>query len=289
MKPTAVSSDEAFSLNGMLHGKDKSQIKLVNFNYKGSFRAASELGQVRESPALGPKQQQQRPRRKSIQQIEIERTYMVNRSRRLPNSCSSGYRSSSSTSSCSSGGHSNDDMFASEYLQSTATTSGNVYSFEIETSTPLRKRRRVDQQTDLLLMATSVRPLSSLLYSRQVEEEQDTIGHDMCHECVHHHHHHNETAALADESTQVPVDSPVLIESTFNNSSLSNLSDDLIILQTAHVTTNTPRTVATAENDWNLFVIDKYAHETNVTFEQHLIPKWAVNSQLNLALASQFN
>jgi hypothetical protein len=44
---------------------------------------------------------------------------------------------------------------------------------------------------------------------------------------------YNDVALMLDESTQVPVDSPVLIESTFNTSSCSNLSDDLIILQTA--------------------------------------------------------
>lgn len=46
-------------------------------------------------------------------------------------------------------------------------------------------------------------------------------------------------ALFMDQSTQVPVDSPVLIESTFNNSSLSNLSDDLIIVQqTGHQETS---------------------------------------------------
>ena len=44
---------------------------------------------------------------------------------------------------------------------------------------------------------------------------------------------YNNIAQLMDQSTQIAIDEPILIESTFNTSSCSNLSDDLIILQTA--------------------------------------------------------
>ena len=51
----------------------------------------------------------------------------------------------------------------------------------------------------------------------------------------------NNVAQLMEESTQVAVDEPVLVESTFNTSSCSNLSDDLIILQTQPTPQQRPR------------------------------------------------
>lgn len=77
-----------------------------------------------------------------------------------------------------------------------------------------------------------------------------------------------------DESTQIQVDSPVLIESTFNTSSCSNLSDDLIILQTAasSYSNNKPK----LSGDGTLLFLN-----------QNEIPKWALGPQLNLAVVNQ--
>jgi hypothetical protein len=108
----------------------------------------------------------------------------------------------------------------------------------------------------------------------------------------------NDMVQFLDESTQIPVDEPVLLESTFDSSSCSNLSDDLIILQTAipQKPTNKPmsskkksanKSVNKSSNktNWNLFVINKYNEDSEIAFEQ--IPKWAVGTELNLALVNQ--
>jgi len=109
---------------------------------------------------------------------------------------------------------------------------------------------------------------------------------------------HNNMVQFLDESTQIPVDEPVLLESTFNSSSCSNLSDDLIILQTAmpqkpiskptsskRKSINKSMNKTSNKTNWNLFVINKYNEDSNVAFEQ--IPKWAVGTELNLALVNQ--
>lgn len=69
-----------------------------------------------------------------------------------------------------------------------------------------------------------------------------------------------------DQSTQLQIETPVLIESTFNTSSCSHLSDDLIILQTA---------VCKAQSNNDLILNNRD------------IPNWAHGPQLNLAVVNQ--
>ena len=80
-----------------------------------------------------------------------------------------------------------------------------------------------------------------------------------------------------DQSTQIQIDSPVLIESTFNTSSCSDLSDDLIILQ-APVRTVTPNTYIAAT--------PKVAAD-DLLLNAERIPDWACGPQLNLAVVNQ--
>ncbi len=80
-----------------------------------------------------------------------------------------------------------------------------------------------------------------------------------------------------DESTQIQVDSPVLIESTFNTSSCSNLSDDLIILQTA----------TTSSSSYSNKPKFSGADGTLLFLNHNEIPKWALGPQLNLAVVNQ--
>lgn len=128
----------------------------------------------------------------------------------------------------------------------------------------------------------------------------------------------NDLSQLVDQSTQAYVESPVLVESTFNTSSVSNLSDDLIILQTqaqpprnGFVCASTMKKSATKKrsfnnssfrkamtttkksvggesesaNDWNLLVINKFCNNTNCSLEN--IPEWAMGNNLNVALVNQ--
>ena len=86
---------------------------------------------------------------------------------------------------------------------------------EISTSTPLISRKKFIQ--------TRNKPEDSV---NTAASDLEIIEQDSC-----------DNAAIylnqMDQSTQVLADQPVLVESTFNTSSLSNLSDDLLILQTA--------------------------------------------------------
>lgn len=84
-----------------------------------------------------------------------------------------------------------------------------------------------------------------------------------------------------EDSTQVFIDNPVLIESTFNNSSCSNISDDLIIIEHRKC----PRKLIEIERSWNSLMINKYHENTNASFNE--IPSWANGNQLNLALVNQ--
>ena len=95
---------------------------------------------------------------------------------------------------------------------------------------------------------------------------------------------------LMDQSTQLQVDSPVLIESTFDTSSCSNLSSDLIILQTGFNARSTQQPqqhlstfVQTSINETNVRLINRFAEHNS--FDQ--VPDWALGNNLNLALVNQ--
>jgi len=77
-----------------------------------------------------------------------------------------------------------------------------------------------------------------------------------------------------DDSTQV-IDAPVLIESTFDTSSCSNLSSDLIILQTGYL--NTCNSVSGS--------VQKQRQEQEMLC--HGVPEWAKGFKLNLAVVNQ--
>lgn len=110
-------------------------------------------------------------------------------------------------------------------------------------------------------------------------------------------------AYLLDQSTQAPIDAPVLVESTFNTSSLSNLSDDLIILQTAKPAPKfnmTPLTNSTRINNSDMVnkkrkcspfgsIKSKLARqdETHSFAVLNQTPDWANGYQLNMALVNQ--
>jgi len=82
-----------------------------------------------------------------------------------------------------------------------------------------------------------------------------------------------------DQSTQIQIDSPVLIESTFNTSSCSDLSDDLIILQTAATTNTNTNTTSTANAA--SFV------GNDLLLNANQVPDWARGPQLSLAVVNQ--
>jgi hypothetical protein len=88
-------------------------------------------------------------------------------------------------------------------------------------------------------------------------------------------------SVLDEDSTQIIIDNPVLIESTFNNSSCSNISDDLIIVEHRKC----PRKLIEIERSWNSMMINRYHDNTNASFNE--IPSWANGNQLNLALVNQ--
>jgi hypothetical protein len=77
-----------------------------------------------------------------------------------------------------------------------------------------------------------------------------------------------------DESTQVQADAPVLLESTFNTSSCSNIDDDLIILKHAF---KSDERVAASHTNANSILINKYHDDTYASFTD--IPSWANGKQ----------
>ena len=78
-----------------------------------------------------------------------------------------------------------------------------------------------------------------------------------------------------DESTQVQVDEPILIESTFDTSSCSNLSSDLIILQTGFSAKSTTPCVSSINRE-------------NMSYDLvDSVPEWAMGHQLQLAVVNQ--
>jgi hypothetical protein len=177
-----------------------------------------------------------------------------------------------------------------------------------ETSTPVRKTNRsyLDISSHLLFES----PMDGYASSRvESEAEKPTTFYECDYDYSQQQadddsivdFYNNAAIMTLDQSTQVPVDAPVLLESTFDTSSCSNLSDDLIILQTATpaapITMNSePRRFGSAyasgikqqrtqekpkntalskkNDDWNLLVINKFANDTDATFDQ--LPDWAI-------------
>lgn len=104
-----------------------------------------------------------------------------------------------------------------------------------------------------------------ILKRKDLEQEEDSF---VCYEAD----------MTMDESTQVPVDEPVLLEETFNTSSCSNLSGDLIVIQTGF----SPKTSANNTSSY---------HSANSTEANTIlidrVPDWAMGQQLNLAIVNQ--
>lgn len=174
------------------------------------------------------------------------------RSRRYSN----GTSSSSSTSSLSSCNSDKYFLISSEINHEQQSTLNFTENF-VESSTPVTKNRIMNRNK--FYDETDPIPFSSY---------EDDCSVDV-------------TCQL-EESTQCQ-ESPVLIESTFNNSSLSNLSDDLIILQI----TNAPKQNKNKFQeivDENLKIINKYHNDTNAVLKE---PQWALDQNLNLALVNQ--
>jgi hypothetical protein len=112
---------------------------------------------------------------------------------------------------------------------------------------------------------------------------------------------------LLDDSTQVNCDEPLLSESTFDTSSLSNLSDDLIILQTnATISHQTPKIQQSDNKNRLLPLLSSkstgkiknivksrgYFHDNNNTSSYSInngnnVPQWAIGNALNLAVVNQ--
>ena len=293
------------SLTKTSHPTDSS-IKLVNFNFEQNF-------------------------------INLETS--VNRSVKSPRTMrrrNSTGGSSFSSSSSSSSLDSNNFLFAtpqlnyrnpsscnnlldSQFLQTTyavnsryCTRSYNNFKQQtsadkIETSTPVcRDRVRPAQHaySESSIICMSQFEINQQFEAMQNEEQTEEVN----------------IALLMDQSTQAMVDSPVLVESTFNTSSLSNLSDDLIILQTArprysqppliNSTRNSalkktpktrlnstskksanrqrkslPRINSSSNRSWTDQVMDKFQNDTFTQFDQ--VPTWANGYELNMALVNQ--
>ena len=81
-----------------------------------------------------------------------------------------------------------------------------------------------------------------------------------------------------DESTQVAVDEPVLLESTFDTSSCSNLSGDLIVVRTGF----SPKSSANSTSAY----LSACSTEAN-TLLIECVPDWAMGNQLKLAIVNQ--
>ena len=105
----------------------------------------------------------------------------------------------------------------------------------------------------------------------------------------HSYNSQADLSELMDQSTQLQVDSPVLIESTFDTSSCSNLSSDLIILQTGFNARSNQQQryqspfVQNSINETNVRLINRFAEHNS--FDQ--VPDWAMGNNLNLALVNQ--
>ncbi|CAF0796758.1 unnamed protein product [Brachionus calyciflorus] len=235
------------------------EIQLVKFEYKSNFVALDTTELPRDN-------QMSRLRRNTVQMTPIHGN---SRSRRYSNGCSSS-SSTSSLGSCNSDEmflvNSGTDIFDSNLFLVQEKSSLNMTENLVESSTPVTKNRimnryRYDDETDPV-------PFYSYEHDYSTQEEEEE----------------NNEACYLDESTQCQ-ESPVLTESTFNNSSLSNLSDDLIILQTTCAPMRPKSSAKPNQFDDNLKIINKYHENTNASFES--LPRWALGNNLNLALVNQ--
>ena len=86
-----------------------------------------------------------------------------------------------------------------------------------------------------------------------------------------------------DESTQV-VEAPVLVESTFDTSSCSNLSSDLIILQTGYYSQRRATMINSQKVSYNWVELDT---PREIQMCDRVVPDWAMGNQLNLAVVNQ--
>lgn len=278
-----------------------SSIKLVNFNYKSNFvtlNASQEIVRHRDEH-VSSRRIQMTPIQNKHRFESFEKSNVLKSTRRYSNGMSSGSSSSSSRSSLASCVTNSDDLFLvqtgcndlfeSELFKSSQishlfpqekSSCLNLTENLIETSTPVLNNRRVSRTS----LEQESKEISMYLFNDETEEQYSQNETE-----------ENNVACYLDQSTQCQVDSPVLLESTFDSSSLSNLSDDLIILQTASAPIQPAKNSSSkkqqkqqssiSKNDWNLQVIDKYANNTNATFNN--MPNWAVGNNLNLALVNQ--
>ncbi len=108
--------------------------------------------------------------------------------------------------------------------------------------------------SDNIMSCDNPESASTPIITRRCFTSQESIAYDM----------------TIDESTQV-IEAPILIESTFDTSSCSNLSSDLIILQTEYLKTSNS-------------VQKEYQNSDNFC---QFVPEWATGFQLNLAVVNQ--
>lgn len=221
----------------------KSQVQLLKFDYKSNFVAieTAEIARKGCSSQLG----------RTHQLTPIQQQ---NRTRRYSN----GTSSSSSTSSLSSCNSEQYFLITSENnFQNDQQSSLNFTKNFVESSTPVFNKRMANCNR---LCDQDKEPFSSFSFCEKDCQRLD------------------ETSQL-DESTQCQ-ESPVLIESTFNNSSLSNLSDDLIIVQI----TNAPKENKCKEiaTDNNLNIMNKCHNNTSL-----YQPQWVLGSNFNFGLVNQ--
>lgn len=224
------------------------QVQLTKFDYKSNFVAIETTEMTRQNCASRLRRTQQ------LTPIQQQST----RSRRYSN----GTSSSNSTSSLSSYNSeqfflmTSENDFTNEQQQQ---SSLNFTKNFVQSSTPVIKNRLIKLNNLSAQENDSDRSMFS--FFQENCQPADEIS-------------------QLDESTQCQ-ESPVLIESTFNNSSLSNLSDDLIIVQI----TNAPKQNKCSDTlvD-NLNIINKYHNNTDASLKQ---PQWALGHNLNLALVNQ--
>lgn len=126
----------------------------------------------------------------------------------------------------------------------------------------------VELSTNILIVASENQDgqtSTPILKRKGIQQEEDTF---VCYEAD----------TTMDESTQALVDEPVLLEETFNTSSCSNLSGDLIVIQTGFSpktsANNTSSYHSANSTDANTILIDR-------------VPDWAMGQQLNLAIVNQ--
>jgi hypothetical protein len=246
-------------------------IKLVNFNYQPNFVNLENSASRKYTPA------------RSAKKVNTRRN-------------STGYLSSSSSVSSL---DSNQFLYISENQPQQPSSCNNLFESQatnmcetkefVETSTPIFNNRirpiqlHYADRTSFLCANSLIGGYASQLgfqpkYQLEDEDEDEQVN----------------MGVLMDQSTQAIVDSPVLVESTFNTSSLSNLSDDLIILQTAskprfaQPLINSTRNSAikkTPKSNKRKSINSRLVNDSLI--KNNKIPTWANGYELNMALVNQ--